>query len=141
MVVSQPIERIPQLGLTKCNDIKDLHCLVCACCRKTATIGADACAPDLVWVGTEFLHELNAVRHFLPKLDKPIHRAGDDKIRKGCHRHKGQLILVHQRLGVFRGERERIDESLLEGKLAPLLLGRHLGRQRRTEVIVGGVII
>jgi hypothetical protein len=58
--------------LTKCNNIKDFDRFVGSCRRKTAPIGTDTRATNLARVGSELLHELDAIGHLLPELDEAI---------------------------------------------------------------------
>jgi hypothetical protein len=92
-------------------------------------------------VGSEFLHELNTVCHLLPKLDEAINGAGNYEIGDRSNSHKGQLILVHEGLGVPCGGGQGVDIDLLKGELSALLLWRNFSWQSWAEVIVGGIIV
>lgn len=121
---------------TKRDNIKNLNRLVRSGRRKASSIGADADALDLRGVGAKLLHELDTDGHLLPKLDEAINRRGYKEIGMRGHGDKGQLVLVHERLGVPRRCGQRVYVDLLERELATLLFRCISGREGRSEVIV-----
>lgn len=122
---------------TKGDHIEDLDRLVCSGRRKASSIGADADALDLRGVSAKLLHELDTDCHLLPKLDKAINGRGYEEIGMRSHGDEGQLVLVHERLGVPRRCGQRVYVDLLERELATLLFRCISGREGRSEVIVG----
>ena len=127
---------------TKRNHVEYLDGLVTPHRRETPPIRTPThAAQSVVRMSPKLLDKLDSVRHLLPELDNPIHRARDQEIRVRGHRHKRQLVLVHQRLGVPRRCRQRIHVDFLKRQLSSLFLGSVCRRHRRAEVIVGRVIL
>lgn len=98
---------------TKGDNVKYLDCLVVPCGCETSAIGADAGAVDSSSMSTKLLHELYANGNFLPELDHPVDRACYQKVGMRCYGYKRELVLVHQRFRVARGDWQGVDIELL----------------------------
>ena len=103
------------------DDIEDLHRAICARRRVSPAIRADGNALDLTVVRLELLDELDTARDLLPELHKSIYGASYEEVGVRCKGAKGELLFVHERLGVSRGGWQGSDVLLLVWQLSPLL--------------------
>ena len=121
--------------------VEDLDRVVGPSGCEAAPVCADVDRPYLARVRLELFDELDAAKVLLPELDNPIDRAGYEEVGVGREGGEGQLVAVHQRLGVALGGRQRSNVQLLIGQLALLLLGRGRGQCRAKIIVVRGGVV